>query len=159
MLAPCLRACAWRRADRPSFPAQSLDALYKVKRRKNPLSAVFKPKHTPTLLFKAGPLTGDPPPLLPFGCAPRRAAHARAATVRTTPRLRWLACSEQRQQDRRQHRGKGRPVQLTRRCVCPTHALCVLRFMPSTMLALDDLAWALGAYRVVMGLQLARQQT
>lgn len=50
-------------------------------------------------------------------------------------------------------------MQLTRRCVCPTHALCVLRFMPSTMLALDDLAWALGAYRVVMGLQLARQQT
>ncbi len=41
-------------------------------------------------------------------------------------------------------------------CVC----VCVRvshRFLPSTLMAVDDVGMALGAYRVVMGLQLARQ--
>jgi hypothetical protein len=46
---------------------QLLDVLYKAERKKTPLASLLKPKVTPVLVFKAGGLQLNPPPLLPFG--------------------------------------------------------------------------------------------
>lgn len=48
------------------YDPQPMEQYYEAKRAKAPVRSAFKRKETPVLQFRAGPLAGGKPPMVPY---------------------------------------------------------------------------------------------